>query len=68
MVGAERGFNTLKVHKAYVGTFEDSVSNEFLIRLDPYPKMTAALEALPPKLLLLSSRDCRSRTPNPIGP
>ena len=36
-------------------TFESSASSEVLIRLSAYPKMKAALEELPPKMLALSS-------------
>ena len=37
--------------------FESSASNELLVRLRAYPKMWEALEALPPKVLALSSSE-----------
>jgi hypothetical protein len=35
--------------------FESSASSELIVRLSAYPKMRAALEVLPPKMLALSS-------------
>ena len=38
-------------------TLENATSSELLVRLTPYPKMKAALDVLPPKMLALSSSE-----------